>query len=203
LRADPPDAAPGQSVRLIAQLQFQGDYKPKDGIHITFTGGESAAYFGNAARHRTSEEGVTDGMGAATEVLTLDETVATRSEKEFDDLDGEKRRLQEDQQPNAVTSVLAAAGTGASPAANLGSIGLRANGAGFSNGTTILARKPDIKFIDYIVRKYNLDQCQRRLLHDEITGQHLTEDKIEEIAEEISKSGRGKCPKSGEGGDGN
>jgi hypothetical protein len=91
LSADPPDVAPGQSVRLVAQLQFQGDYKPKGGISISFTGGGGAAYFGDAERRRTSDIQRTDGMGRATATLILDESVAMNSENEFEDLDHEKR----------------------------------------------------------------------------------------------------------------
>lgn len=59
------------------------------------------------------------------------------------------------------------------------------------------ARKPDIRFIDRLVKKYGLDRCQRRVLHDEITGQNLSDAEIEEIAEELSRTGRGRCPRPG------
>lgn len=55
------------------------------------------------------------------------------------------------------------------------------------------ARKPDIKFIDRLVKKYKLDPCQRRVLHREITGQNYSDEEIEEIARELSATGRGRC----------
>ncbi|MBI3183965.1 MAG: hypothetical protein HYZ28_17655 [Myxococcales bacterium] len=48
-------------------------------------------------------------------------------------------------------------------------------------------RKADIKDIDRIVREFNLNKEQRRILHDEITGQNLSLEQIREIAEEIAK----------------
>lgn len=55
------------------------------------------------------------------------------------------------------------------------------------------ARKPDIRFIDRLVKKYKLDKCQRRRLHDEITGQNLSDEEIESIARELGATGRGRC----------
>lgn len=62
------------------------------------------------------------------------------------------------------------------------------------------ARKPDIRFIDRLVKKYGLDICQRRVLHREITGQNLSDEEIEEIARELGATGRGRCPRQGAGG---
>ncbi|TBR20330.1 hypothetical protein EPO15_13300 [bacterium] len=62
------------------------------------------------------------------------------------------------------------------------------------------ARKPDIIFIDRLVKKYRLDVCQRRVLHQEIRGQNYSDEEIEEIAREIGATGRGRCRRQGEGG---
>lgn len=50
-----------------------------------------------------------------------------------------------------------------------------------------MPRKPDIREIDRIVKEEGLSREQRRLLHDEITGQDLSLDEIREIAREIKK----------------
>jgi hypothetical protein len=50
-----------------------------------------------------------------------------------------------------------------------------------------MARKADIKQIDRLVKELGLNKEQRRLLHDEITGQYLTFDEIRAIAEDIVK----------------
>lgn len=55
-------------------------------------------------------------------------------------------------------------------------------------------RKADIKFIDYLVRKYKLDECQRQHLHDLITNQQYEEEEIELIAREIAMRGEYRCP---------
>jgi hypothetical protein len=56
-----------------------------------------------------------------------------------------------------------------------------------------MARKPDIKQVDRIVRDLGLNKDQRRILHDDITGQELSIDEIREIAQEIAKQ----MPKGG------
>ena len=89
----PPDAAPGQQVTLVAQLQFQGDYKQKSNISITFSAGGDKAYFGTQDNKQTSTTGQTDAGGRATALLTLEESVAMNSEDEFNDLDRERQRL--------------------------------------------------------------------------------------------------------------
>jgi hypothetical protein len=48
-------------------------------------------------------------------------------------------------------------------------------------------RKRDIKEIDRIVKEEGLSREQRRLLHDEITGQDLSLEEIREIAREIKE----------------
>ncbi len=48
-------------------------------------------------------------------------------------------------------------------------------------------RKPDINEIDRIVREEGLSREQRRLLHEEITGQNMPLEKIREIAREIKQ----------------
>lgn len=50
-----------------------------------------------------------------------------------------------------------------------------------------MVRKADIKQIDRLVKELGLNKEQRRLLHDEITGQYLTFDEIRAIAEDIVK----------------
>lgn len=48
-----------------------------------------------------------------------------------------------------------------------------------------MARKPDLKQIDRIVKELKLTKGQRRMLHDEIAGQDLSLDEIKEIARQI------------------
>jgi hypothetical protein len=55
-------------------------------------------------------------------------------------------------------------------------------------------RKADVKFIDYLVKKYKLDECQRRYLHDLITKQGFDEEEIEFVARDIAQSGERRCP---------
>ena len=50
-----------------------------------------------------------------------------------------------------------------------------------------MGRKDDIKAIDQIVKEVGLSKGQRRLLHDEITGQDYTLEQIREIAQEIKE----------------
>lgn len=92
LSAIPPDAAPGQQVTLVAQLLFQGDYKQKSNITISFSAGGDKAYFGTQGNKQQSATGQTDAGGRATALLTLEESVALNSENEFNDLDREKPR---------------------------------------------------------------------------------------------------------------
>ncbi len=47
--------------------------------------------------------------------------------------------------------------------------------------------RDDIRKIDRIVKEEGLSKEQRRLLHDEITGQDLSLDEIREIAREIKE----------------
>ncbi len=47
--------------------------------------------------------------------------------------------------------------------------------------------KKDIKEVDRIVREEGLSKDQRRLLHEEITGQNLSLDEIRQIAREIKE----------------
>jgi len=56
-----------------------------------------------------------------------------------------------------------------------------------SEGVVAMARKSDIKAIDNIVRSHKLTKGQRRLLHDEITGQNLPLKEIDEIAKQIKR----------------
>jgi hypothetical protein len=46
-------------------------------------------------------------------------------------------------------------------------------------------RKGDIREIDRIVREEGMTKGQRRLLHEEISGQQLSLDEIRRIAKEI------------------
>lgn len=48
-------------------------------------------------------------------------------------------------------------------------------------------RKEDIRQIDRIVREEGLSREQRRMLHDEISGQNLSLDEIRAIAREIKE----------------
>jgi hypothetical protein len=50
-----------------------------------------------------------------------------------------------------------------------------------------MARKPDLKQIDRIVKKLKLSKEQRRLLHEEIAGQNYSLREIQEIAKQIKK----------------
>jgi len=49
------------------------------------------------------------------------------------------------------------------------------------------AHKPDIDFVDYLQRKYGLGKAERRILHDLITRQGLTEEEIEAEAAELAR----------------
>jgi RHS repeat-associated protein len=53
-----------------------------------------------------------------------------------------------------------------------------------------MSRKPDIKFIDYLVAKYKLSKKQRRQLHDLISGEGYSREEIEEEAKQISKESK-------------
>jgi hypothetical protein len=50
-----------------------------------------------------------------------------------------------------------------------------------------MARKQDIRDIDRIVKEEDLSREQRRMLHDEITGQQLSLEEIREIARQIKE----------------
>jgi hypothetical protein len=50
-----------------------------------------------------------------------------------------------------------------------------------------MATKPDIREIDRIVKEEGLLRGQRRLLHEEISGQNLSLEDIRRIAREIKK----------------
>jgi hypothetical protein len=55
-----------------------------------------------------------------------------------------------------------------------------------SNQPTIgMAKKPDIKFIDYLQKKHNLSDSLRERLHEEITGQNLSKTEIEAIVKSL------------------
>jgi hypothetical protein len=45
-----------------------------------------------------------------------------------------------------------------------------------------MAKKPDIRFIDYLQQKYALSDVQREMLHRAITKQGLSKQEIEELA---------------------
>ncbi|NJN16641.1 MAG: hypothetical protein HC822_10390 [Oscillochloris sp.] len=60
----------------------------------------------------------------------------------------------------------------------------------FINNFLLMARKDDLRYIDYLARKYNLTREQRRRLHDEITKQNLSREEIREIAEDIANEGK-------------
>lgn len=50
-----------------------------------------------------------------------------------------------------------------------------------------MPRKDDIREIDRIVKEEGLSRAQRRMLHDEISGETLSLDEIREIAREIKE----------------
>jgi hypothetical protein len=54
-------------------------------------------------------------------------------------------------------------------------------------GVKGMAKKPDIKQIDRIVREEGLTIGQREMLHEEITNQGYTLEEIREIAKEIKE----------------
>ncbi len=51
-----------------------------------------------------------------------------------------------------------------------------------------MAKKADIKWIKWVVKKIGLSKDQKRILHDTITGENLTKEEIKQIAEEIKKN---------------
>ena len=85
LTASPARARPGELVRLTAQLQFQGDYKNKSGIVISFDAAGQKADFGKTGI--TSALATTSAGGSASTVLTLAEDVAVEAQGQFSDLD--------------------------------------------------------------------------------------------------------------------
>lgn len=50
-----------------------------------------------------------------------------------------------------------------------------------------MSRKEDVKQIDRIVKEEGMSREQRRLLHEEISGQRLSLDEIRAIAREIRR----------------
>ena len=50
-----------------------------------------------------------------------------------------------------------------------------------------MPRKPDTKAIDRIVKEVKLSKGQRRLLHEEISGQRLSLDEVREAAKQIKR----------------
>ncbi len=54
-------------------------------------------------------------------------------------------------------------------------------------------RKPDNRYIDYIVGKYGLDRCQRDRLHRIISKECYSNEEIEELAAELVRTGEGRC----------
>jgi hypothetical protein len=51
-----------------------------------------------------------------------------------------------------------------------------------------MAKKPDIRFIDYLQQKYALSNGQRDMLHRAITKQGLSKQEIEELAAWIKQN---------------
>jgi hypothetical protein len=72
-------------------------------------------------------------------------------------------------------------------AARIWENGARGRGSDPNQMIGNMARKLDIKEMDRIVKEVGLSKAQRRLLHDEITKQNLSLEKIREIAAEIRK----------------
>jgi hypothetical protein len=50
-----------------------------------------------------------------------------------------------------------------------------------------MGKKKDIKFIDYLQRKFGLSDDQREILHDEITGKNLSKRDITKFARNIKR----------------
>lgn len=59
--------------------------------------------------------------------------------------------------------------------------------AEYGDGAVLLARKGDIKQIDRMVREVGLNKEERRILHKEIAGMHLTIEEIQQIALEVAQ----------------
>jgi hypothetical protein len=57
---------------------------------------------------------------------------------------------------------------------------------GFASKIALMSRKSDLSYVDYLVNKYKLSKTQRRRLHDAISGKNLSNEEIEEIAEELA-----------------
>ena len=49
------------------------------------------------------------------------------------------------------------------------------------------SNKAENRYTDYLAQKYELSESQQRALHDAITGQHMSTDDVEDIAEAIAK----------------
>jgi hypothetical protein len=52
---------------------------------------------------------------------------------------------------------------------------------------TLFAHKPDVRYIDYLQKKYGLSDAERRALHDELTRQGLTAAEWEEAFREAAR----------------
>jgi hypothetical protein len=50
----------------------------------------------------------------------------------------------------------------------------------------VAANKQDIRFINYLCRKYGLDQDDRERLHEAITGQDMSREEIEREAQSLA-----------------
>lgn len=51
-----------------------------------------------------------------------------------------------------------------------------------------MVKKPDIQFIDFVQKKFELTDKQRRMLHEAISGQRLSKKEIEETAQFIKET---------------
>ena len=49
-----------------------------------------------------------------------------------------------------------------------------------------MAKKEDVRWVDYLVKKYGLSRQQRRELHDDITKKNYTKEEIEDMAKDIA-----------------
>ncbi|HEX4047416.1 MAG TPA: colicin E5-related ribonuclease [Elusimicrobiota bacterium] len=89
LSAEPADALPGESVMLVGQLRFQGDYKNKANIGVSLSvPADGRAIFADG---KTSISATTDGAGRAFAALTIVQKTEDSARDAFAELDARAR----------------------------------------------------------------------------------------------------------------
>jgi hypothetical protein len=70
----------------------------------------------------------------------------------------------------------------------LGGYTVTSGASGMGENLNILfSKKPDVRYADYLQKKYGLTDAERRALHDAITREGLTREEIEQEAAEMAR----------------